>query len=363
MRRALLLTTSVLFIGCVEVSVDRPTAAQDRPVRPAVEPVPPPQAEPEPTPSPRAEPAPEPTPAADAPSEPAPAFDESKFPQPKVASARPAGTKLIDAGEEPRVALRMTPAKGFKQSVGLAMDMSVAMGVGSQQVPPTSIPGVGVVLDLEVESTGPSIVYRFKTRNARREDVDAGSSRVAQAVDQAVAGLAEARGSITVSALGETQSVDLELAKLPPSGMKPAILGFRQSFSQLFPTFPKEPVGVGAAWKTVSHFETDNMRIQQVTQYVLRQKKDSRVQLSVQFEQVATAAGEQDLGDAKLDVNSYAGHGQGSIIIELDAIAPKKAQSRSLSSSISKVQLGGGTQSLALKTDLSLDMAEVTSAH
>jgi hypothetical protein len=361
-----LLLTTLLFVGCVEVStVDQPQTAGLEPgkqVEAKGEDAVDSKGDAAPTlaPTPN-EPPKKPDQPGVVPTE-APKVEEgTEFPTPSVQPAKPAGTTLVEAGAEPREPLRLSPAKGTKQSVELGMGMTVAMAVGTQQVPSTPIPAIGVVMDLEVESSSPSIVYRFTTRNARRQQVEGGSNRVARAVDEAVAGLAEARGTITISPRGETKSIDLDIAKLPSSGMKPAILGFRQSFSQLFPTFPEEPVGVGAKWKTVSHFETDNMRIQQTTQYVLRQRKDQRIQLGVEFEQVATEAGEQDLGEAKIDVGSYAGRGQGVIEIELHDIGPKKAQARSRSSSISKIEIGGGNQPLSLQTDLRLELADVTS--
>ena len=153
--------------------------------------------------------------------------------------------------------------------------------------------------------------------------------------------------------------LDLELAELSVSGMKPAIQGFRQSFSQLFPTFPVDPVGVGAQWKAVTHFESEGLQIQQVTTYELVRRDGQEVELKVRFDQAANAPAQRDLGGAKMDVASFGGVGDGTIELRLDAIAPKKGRARSRSASQSKVDMGGGSQPLALKTELELALSEV----
>jgi hypothetical protein len=283
--------------------------------------------------------------------------DALAVPEPTLAPRQRAGVRLVDAGTQPREVLRWSARRGQRQSVELSMAMEVAMTVGTQEVPPTPIPEIRLVMDTEVLDPGPPIRYRFATRDVRRGDLAEASARVMAAVDEAVAGLAAAKGTIVLDDRGATQSVELDLVPLGASGMKPAMQSFRQSFSQLFPVFPEEPVGKGARWSSVVHFESEGIDIQQTTQYELVNRQGSRIELGLSFEQVASAPGELELGAAKLDVATFGGVGQGTLGASLDAIVPERGRARSRSASRSSVDLGGGAQSILLQTDLELGLA------
>lgn len=365
-----LLPLLVAVSGCIEADTPAPRG-QETPPAPT-------------SPSPTAEAAPkEPTPAAKpeaepgSPGEPEPdgraagwsgAVEAARLqePEPVKVQRQQAGVDLLEPGAEPRKALVLSVPAGAEQTLELSMASTVALEVGDQKVPPTPIPTMTVVFDTRVEKSDEkkargTTAYTFETVEARRAQVEGASARMLSAVDKALQGLEQAKGRTVIAASGRTLSQDLALPAAGGVGPQPSIEGFRQSFSQLFVVLPEEPIGKGAKWKAISHFESSGVPIQQTATYELLEVSDTQIEVGVVFEQAATTElGQRELPGGTIDLGSFAAVGEGTLVQRLDRVAPERGESHARTKVVSTLKLGGGQgQPLITSMDLDLKIATV----
>ena len=241
-------------------------------------------------------------------------------PEPKRIAKGKAGVTLLAPGQEPRETIALS-ASG-KESRRLVIGMELGINTGKQDVPPTVMPELHALLVAEPKGEG-EITYAFSIGGASRKDVEGSppTERVAKAVDNAVAGLKEANGTITLSDRGVVSSFRLEKGKLGVPGLRPTLAALQQVFAQLFPVLPAEPVGVGARWKAVSHAELGGVHVQHEATYTLAKRSGDELELSVSFTQAATTESEE--------VAEHGGAGAAKITLDLRHVAPVKATASS----------------------------------
>ena len=355
--------------GCIEADTPAPGGRET----PSASVSPPPaaeagQGEPEPAAKPESEPDslrdPEPSARAEAPTG---AVEAARLqePEPVKVQRLQSGVELLEPGTEPRKALKFSVPPRSEQTLELVMASTVALEVGDRKVPPTPIPTMTVVLDTRVEKSGETgargeATYSFETVEARREEVEGASARMLSAVDKALQGLEQAKGRMVVDATGRTLSQDLALPAVGGVGPQPSIEGFRQSFSQLFVVLPEEPVGEGAKWKAISHFESNGVPIQQTATYELLEVSGTQIEVGVVFEQAATTElGQRELPGGTIDLGSFAAVGKGKVVQRLDRVAPERGESHARTKLVSTLRLGGG-QRQPLTTSMDLDLKIVT---
>lgn len=313
-----------------------------QPPAPAAEPTREPDAKAEPrTPTPAPEAAPTPTPA------PTLAADA---PKPVRVDPKPDGVTVVSPGNEPRGPLRIAPAVGAEQRVELRMKMELGIVVGTQNVPPTAMPEVTVVMTNAVKSTGDTIRYDFSVEQARRAEGEF-SERVVRAIDEAVQAMQRTKGTFTIDARGTVREANIDGPALP-EGLRPSFTGFQQSFGQLYPLLPEEPVGQGAQWKAISHFDLGGVPIEQEATYALVRREGDKIELTVSFTQAATTA--TAAADASRTHNaSLGGGGTGTVTLDLRNVAPLKGSAHSRNVTVSTLEVAKG-QSVTM--DMTLDL-------
>lgn len=291
-----------------------------------------------------------------------PSLQASTLPVPDVEPTRPIpdGIELLEAGAEPRTKLRLAAVPGQRQRVSLEIASSVALQLGDKEVPARTIPTMTAVLDTEVTKApkdGP-IEIRFSAVEATRVEDPEASARLVAAVDQAIAGLREAKGTWTIDRQGRTVSVDLALPEQQRGGPQPSVEGFRQALQQLWIRLPDEPVGVGARWKAVSHFDASDIEVQQVATYELVELDGDTVHVELDLEQSSTKPlGEREVGGVPMDLGGFGAVGRGEAIHRLDRIAPKRGDVSLRSIVKSSLKLGGKPQPLTTSMDFDLAVA------
>jgi hypothetical protein len=293
---------------------------------------------------------PEPPPKV-APVEPAPpdAAEPEGDPPPAVrVDKKAAAVTVMEAGAEPRQTLRLHPEVGTEQRVELRMKMKIGMTLGTQEIEPTPMPEVTVVLDSEVQSTGDEIRYAFTVAEASRSAGEF-SERVTKAVDQAVAAMQQTKGTLEIDARGTIRNSKIDSPELPTPGLRPSLTGFQQAFGQLYPAFPDEPVGLGAKWKAISHFDLGGVPVQQEATYALLRRKGDEIELTVTFSQAASDA--IDAPDAvQMNVTSFGGRGEGRVTLDLGNVAPLQGSAHSRSLTVSTLEV-------ANRQNVTMDMA------
>jgi hypothetical protein len=294
----------------------------------------------------KAEPAPEPVPAPDT-----AAMPEGEPPPAVRVEPKSDAVTVVDAGAEPRQPLRLAPRVGDEQRVELRMQMTIGMTLGDRQVPATPMPEVTVVLASTVKSTGDTIRYDFTVAEARRSEGEF-SDRVLRAVDQAVQAMQQTKGTFAIDARGIFRDAKIDSPELPTPGLRPSLTGFQQSFGQLYPSLPDEPIGVGAKWNAISHFDLGGVPIQQEAAYALLRREGDEIELSVSFTQAASSAIDAP-GEIQMNVTSFGGRGDGTVTLHLAKVAPLKGSTHSRSLTVSTLEVAD-RQNVTM--DMTLDL-------
>ncbi len=298
-------------------------------------------ATPEPTPAPASTP-----PQVEAEAE-AEATDSWPIPKPEVSRVpvAPERVTLDTPGAEPRSVLRFSPQTGASRTVELGMSMQVAMTVGSKTIDPSVLPEVTVQMNVTATPAKDdgATLYAYTVTSATREPLEGASERLKKAMDTAVEGMKDTRGSLTVDARGRRLAAQYSLPELPTPDLRPSLAGFQQSFSQLFVVLPQEAVGVGGSWSSTSHFELSGIPIEQRSTYTMTSKDGDTLTLSVVFEQSATGPAQAPAGVA-LEDTQFGGRGSGTLRVKLDSLFPLDAQAQSRSRVQSSVAMGGAPQ-------------------
>ena len=321
-----------------------------------------------PTPTPQAAPAPTATPEPAAPAAEAVAAPEAAVvssadgwaiekPALSRVEAGPDAVSVTEAGAEPRAVLRFAPKAEQTRSVTLTMAMQVAMTLGTKAIDPSVLPTVEVKMDVtpSAASDGAS-TYAFAVTSATRSELDGASERLKKAMDTAVEGMADSKGTLHIDGSGRMSTADYGLPEVPTPGLRPSLAGFQQSFSQLFVVFPETPVGVGASWSSTSHFELSGIPVEQRATYTLKAREGDVLTLAVSFEQAASGDAAAPAGVA-LEGTQFGGRGTGTLTVALDSPFPTQAEAQSRSRVLSSVTMGGAAQPVEMDLLSTLSIA------
>lgn len=190
-----------------------------------------------------------------APAEPAPKPPSGPL-QASLATIRPA-VKLIQPGRGVRAALKLTPKRGVKQTVELALDFAViqsAMVDGKRQSQPDIVPTIilgGTAEVREVDAAGRAIyLHTIRTTDARdvpdsRVPLDKFKPLVASVVGLTLEGSVEANGL--------TSDITAKLAT--PNDASGQVVELVAMTIPSWPALPIEPVGVGAKWQATAAYK------------------------------------------------------------------------------------------------------------
>jgi hypothetical protein len=275
------------------------------------------------------------------------ATDSWPIPKPEVSRVpvAPERVTLETPGAEPRSVLRFSPQIGASRTVELGMSMQVSMTVGSKTIDPSVLPEVTVQMNVTATPAKDdgATLYAYTVSSATREPLEGASERLKKAMDTAVEGMKDTRGSLTIDARGRRLAAQYSLPEIPTPDLRPSLAGFQQSFSQLFVVLPQEAVGVGGSWSSTSHFELSGIPIEQRSTYTMTSKDGDTLTLSVVFEQSATGPAQAPAGVA-LEDTQFGGRGSGTLHVKLDSPFPLDAQAQSRSRVQSSVAMGGVPQ-------------------
>jgi hypothetical protein len=175
---------------------------------------------------------------------------------------------------------------------------------------------------------------------------------VTKAVDQAIEAMRATKGTLTIDARGIARHTTIESPELPTPGLQPSLTGFQQSFGQLYPSLPDEPIGVGAKWNAISHFDLGGVPIQQEATYTLLRRDGEEIELAVAFTQSATSQVARD-GEIQMNVTAFGGRGEGTVTLHLGKVAPLKGSARSRSVTVTSLQ---AAERQNVTMDMTLDL-------
>ena len=232
---------------------------------------------------------------------------------------------LLDAGSEPRQALRYRPEPGPLGTFELHVDQEITVDSEGMDEP-TEVLAMDQVwtMDVAVEAVGPEgdiklrwetqkVAFDFKNRAQQMPPAFVAQyESFAGTVDLAPNGLA--RGSTMTAADDLSQAVEAELDRA------------EYTVRSISAVFPKEPVGVGARWEVAETTGMVGVRLTHTTTYELTKIEGDIVQLRV-F--VAQTAAQQDFsllgGAIQARLLSLHAKGGGEMSVPLTQLYPDGA--------------------------------------
>ena len=259
-------------------------------------------------------PAPEPTPG-----------EKPKANLEAPAATAKSGVKLIDAGAEPRSALRYHLKAGDKQTATMTMKIKMDMPMpaatpgGTPPATPT-IPAISIPMDMTVQSVAANgdITYESVMGEASIADEPGATPAVAQAMKTALAGIKGLSSSGVMSSRGVSKKMEVKLpANVDPS-MRQTMDQMKDGMGNLNIPFPEEPVGAGAKWESKNVTKVQTMSVEQTGTYELVSHEGDK--LSAKFSMAFNAAspagkgptaglqlGGNSTGTANLDLSKLVG--------------------------------------------------------
>lgn len=248
---------------------------------------------------------------------------------------------LLDAGAEPRQALRFTPQASETQTTTMTMMMNVLMSAGGQVLPfdaPTTI------LTFESEITqvddNGDIHFQMSCTDAEVGDSTNAPPEVRQVLEAQIQNLVGFGGTMLMDSRGNVKESNFSLSETADPMMQELFDQISQSVDRLSAPFPEEAVGLGARWQIAHAMNVNGIKLTQTAIYELVSMDNNVATLNVTLEQQAPPQQLESPGlppSATVTLNSMQARGEGQVTIRLDRLMPEI-----------------GTMSLQSNTDMSI---------
>lgn len=271
--------------------------------------------------------------------------------------------KLIDAGAEPRTALRFAAKKGDKQSVSMTMAMSMEMSLGGQAFPSVKLPAMQMLLDVEVHEVTAENDMRLSFKVSKAEAVEDPEvmPQVRAMMQTHLQTMVGMKGTSLISSRGVTKEANIEI----PEGLAPEsrkiLEGMKGSLTQLCSPFPEEEVGKGASWEVTTTISQNGLTLTQVATHTLsaRGETDGTMKVALRQKadpQVMNMPGLPPGTTIKLqEMNST---GEGEIQFDLGRLAPSKSNVTLQSNMRASMDAGGQAQTMTMRMGMEMKFEE-----
>lgn len=255
-------------------------------------------------------------------------------PPPPTVSApmagEPAVITLIDAGAEPREPLRLQLTAGQAQTMVMTMRMAMDMQLGDSKIPRISSPPMQMTMSLAVKEITPDgdIRSEFSLDKVDVLEDKAAPPEMVTQMKALLGTMQKLSGTSTVTTRGIVKAADFTLPQDLNPMLRQSMDSMRQQVHQLSVPFPEEALGVGAKWTVTQNLEQNNMKLQQVVAWELKERAGTVVKLASTLTQSAEPQEMKPPGmqpGAKAMLETLNSTGQGVTEVDLAKLAPTKA--------------------------------------
>lgn len=276
----------------------------------------------------------------------------------KTSTTAKSPVKLLDAGSEPRVALRLHPGVGDKQALTMTMKMNMNMSTAGTAMPAVNIPAVVITMDVEVKSIAANgeIAYTLTYDDASVATGTDTLPAVADAMKSSLAGLRGLTGNGRMSDRGLNLGMQMKL----PAGADPQISQMmeqmKESFSSSSSPFPDEAVGPGAKWEYQTKLKSQGMTMNQRLASELVSNEGDRLTLRNTLAQNAANQKIQNpaMPGLKMDLIKMTGNGSGNSTFDLSRLLPVTATLEANTETAMAIDMGQQKQSMDMKMNMSV---------
>ena len=228
-----------------------------------------------------------------------------------AAHARASEVELLDAGQEPRQRITLTPEVGSKQRVEVSGSSDSTVEVSLLPDPDATSQTSRTVVELEVLEVGAAgaVTARVAVLEARTD----GQRKAKRGGPQSMEGRT---GTMTVEPSGAMRSFDESAA---PDGRLADLA------RQLATPFPSEPIGPGARWRVAAPLDLDVVQVRLVTVYELVDFDGETATVTSRLTaEVADAELTLDDASVRAELTELSTAGAATIVQSMAALAPAR---------------------------------------
>ena len=280
--------------------------------------------------------------------------------KPMAAITSKSPVKLLDAGSEPRTVLRLHPAVGDKQTLGMTMKMGMGISTAGKIMPAMDLPAFVMNLTESVKDVAANgdATFDMVFDNATVATDTNASPTVAAAMKASLAGVNGMTGTGKMSDHGVNLGVQMQAPAGTPPQLSQAIDQMKETFSSSSTPLPDEAVGPGAKWEYTTHITTQGMTLNQSITFELVSVDGDRVTLRSTILQNADNQKIQNpaMPGLNVDLVKLVGSGNGNTVLDLGHILPLSATITESTGVSMKVAAGQQTQAMTMNMDINMDL-------
>lgn len=267
----------------------------------------------------------------------------------------PTGPRVLDPGAEPRQVLRLVFTEGEQVSFQVVTDLDVTQTSGDDELQvdtPAVIQTITMTVE-QVHARGAEADISFEITAASVYPEDRFPQQTIDELNLGLGALVGIGGSGRISQTGEVVSFDYRYDGADPA-VAESLDQMAGQLEHLTPSFPTEPLGVGARWVEETEAQLSGVTFSQATTYELTDITDGAVEYTSTIEQTADP---QDLDLAEADESrlvSYSGSGSGSGLFTLSTLVAAGSTSMVAEQVIVVTSPGGAEMELTQNLTLEL---------
>lgn len=236
---------------------------------------------------------------------------------------------LLEPGAEPREPLRLQLTAGLTQSMVMTMRMGMDIEFGGNKTPHVSSPPMQMTMGMAVKeiTADGDIRSDFSLDKIEVLDDKASPPEMVTQLRAMLGTMQKLSGTTTVTTRGLVKAADFTLPPDLNPMLRQTMDGMRQQVHQLSVPLPEPAVGVGAKWTVTQNLEQNNMKLQQVVTWELKERTGTVVKLASTVTQSADPQEMKPPGmppGAKASLESLNSAGEGTTEIDLTKLAPTK---------------------------------------
>lgn len=269
--------------------------------------------------------------------------------------------KMLEAGAEPRKALRLHPKAGDKQSVEMTLQMNMETKMAGMDTPAMKLPPIKMALDVGVKdvSADGDITYQMTVGEATVANDSDAAGPMAEVMKAALAGAKGVTGTGTVSDRGVAKSMNVKLGNNADAQSRQTMDQMKNMLSGAVLTLPEEPIGVGAKWEVRKISKMQGFAMNETSVYELTAVEGDKVTVKVA---VTQSQGKQKTlsppgapAGMKMEITKLAGEGTGQISCDLGQLMPLEASSKGHIDSTVTIS-GPQKQTVSQKIDMDIHL-------
>lgn len=258
--------------------------------------------------------------------------------------------ELIDAGAEPRQAIRLTPEVGSVQHSTMVMNISTSATAPGQE------PFVQEVGPITMETTTEIIDVADNgdiTFSQTFDDVTVeGPAEVVAQMQPMYDNLVGFEFGGTINAVGHLVEGDLDLPSVGDPTLDQTLGEVTEQMAASLSAMPVEPVGVGAAWRLPMELETGGLTISSESRFELVEIDGS--ELTLKATQTQSADPTEMAGGVR--VESMDADGDGQLVLRTDQLLPVSSEMEMTQRMVMTIEQGGQTQEIEQKMRMTMEL-------